>query len=198
MSKDQVLELYLNRIFFGDNAYGIDAAAQIYFGKPAAQLDLQEAALLAALPKAPTRLALTNDMPAALRRSRLVLENMRIEGWISPRDEEAALAAPPKLAPEAPGEGDYGYVLDMAAAQAVQISGGQAPSRWCATPSLRTAAARGSARAPWSYSRPTAPSALWSVGPTTAIPPSTARPRPSASPVRPSSPSSTPPPWSRG
>ena len=127
MSKDEVLELYLNRIFFGDNAYGIDAAAQTYFGKPAAQLDLQEAALLAALPKAPTRLALTNDMTAALRRSRLVLANMRAEGWISARDEAAALAAPPKLAPEAPGEGDYGYVLDMAAAQAVQIAGGQAP-----------------------------------------------------------------------
>jgi penicillin-binding protein 1A len=127
MSKDEVLELYLNRIFFGDNAYGVDAAAQTYFGKPAAQLTLQEAALLAALPKAPTRLALTNDMPAALRRSRLVLENMRAEGWISGQDEDAALAAPPKLAPEAPGEGDYGYVLDMAAAQAVQIAGGAAP-----------------------------------------------------------------------
>jgi len=127
MSKDEVLELYLNRIFFGDNAYGVDAAAQTYFGKPASQLDLQEAALLAALPKAPTRLALTNDMPAALRRSRLVLENMRAEGWITPQDEEAALVAPPKLAPEAPGEGDYGYVLDMAASQAVQVAGGAAP-----------------------------------------------------------------------
>ena len=127
MSKDEVLELYLNRIFFGDNAYGVDAASQTYFGKSAAQLNLQEAALLAALPKAPTRLALTNDMPAALRRSRLVLENMRAEGWITAQDEQAALLAPPKLAPEAPGEGDYGYVLDMAAAQAVQIAGGAAP-----------------------------------------------------------------------
>jgi penicillin-binding protein 1A len=127
MSKDEVLELYLNRIFFGDNAYGVDAAAQTYFGKPASQLDLQEAALLAALPKAPTRLALTNDMPAALRRSRLVLANMRAEGWITAQQEDAALATPPKLAPEAPGEGDYGYVLDMAAAQAVQMAGGAAP-----------------------------------------------------------------------
>ncbi|HEX4179443.1 MAG TPA: PBP1A family penicillin-binding protein [Caulobacteraceae bacterium] len=143
MSKDEVLELYLNRIFFGDNAYGVDAAAQTYFGKPASQLTLQEAALLAALPKAPTRLALTNDMPAALRRSRLVLENMRAEGWISPQDEDAALAAPPKLAPEAPGEGDYGYVLDMAAAQAVQIAGGAAPDlvvRLTIDPSLQATA----------------------------------------------------------
>ncbi|HEY2659383.1 MAG TPA: PBP1A family penicillin-binding protein [Caulobacteraceae bacterium] len=127
MTKDEVLELYLNRIFFGDNAYGVDAAAQTYFGKPARELNLQEAALLAALPKAPTRLALTNDMDAALARSHLVLSHMLAEGWITAAQEQAALAAPPKLAPESPGEGDYGYVLDMAAAQAVQIAGAQAP-----------------------------------------------------------------------
>ncbi len=127
MSKDEVLELYLNRIFFGDNAYGIDAAAQTYFGKPASRLDLGQAALLASLPKAPTRLALTNDMDAALARSHLVLATMHAQGWISAADEQAALANPPKLAPEAPAEGDFGYVLDMAAAQAVQIAGGQAP-----------------------------------------------------------------------
>ncbi|MDR3508301.1 MAG: PBP1A family penicillin-binding protein [Caulobacteraceae bacterium] len=127
MTKDEVLELYLNRIFFGDNAYGIDAAAQTYFGKPASALTLPEAALLAALPKAPTRLALTNDMDAAMMRSRLILATMRAEGWISDTDAHAAMNVRPKLAPEAPGEGDYGYVLDMAAAQAVQIAGAQAP-----------------------------------------------------------------------
>ncbi len=127
MSKDQVLELYLNRIFFGDNAYGIDAASQTYFGKPAKDLALNEAALLAALPKAPTRLALTNDMDAALARSHIILATMHAEGWISTAEEEAALSHPPVLAAEAPVEGDFGYVLDMAAAQAVQIAGGTAP-----------------------------------------------------------------------
>ncbi len=127
MSKDEVLELYLNRIFFGDNAYGVDAASQTYFGKPARELSLQEAALLAALPKAPTRLALTNDMDAALQRSHLVLRNMRTEGWITNEEEQAAIDSPPKLAPEAPGEGDFGYVIDMASAEAVKIAGGQAP-----------------------------------------------------------------------
>jgi penicillin-binding protein 1A len=143
MSKDEVLELYLNRIFFGDNAYGIDAAAQTYFGKPASQLTIQEAALLAALPKAPTRLALTNDMDAALARSRIILATMKTEGWISAVDEQAALAVQPKLAPEAPGEGDFGYVLDMAATQAVQIAGGQAPDlivRLSIDPTLQTTA----------------------------------------------------------
>jgi penicillin-binding protein 1A len=127
MSKDEVLALYLNRIFFGDNAYGIDAAAETYFGKPASRLTIQEAALLAALPKAPTRLALTNDMDGALARSRLILATMAHEGWITPAQEAAALAAPPKLAADAPGEGDFGYVLDMAASKATQIAGESAP-----------------------------------------------------------------------
>jgi penicillin-binding protein 1A len=143
MSKDQVLELYLNRIFFGDNAYGIDAAAETYFGRPASQLSLSQAALLASLPKAPTRLALTNDMDAALARSRIVLTTMRAEGWISAAEEEQALSHPPALAPEAPGEGDFGYALDMAAQQAVQIAGGQAPDlvvKLTVDPSLQAAA----------------------------------------------------------
>ena len=142
MGKDEILELYLNRIFFGANAYGLDAAAQTYFAKPASQLTLPEAALLAALPKAPTRLALTNDYDAALARSRLVLANMREEGWITPDDERAALAQPPKLAPESPGEGDFGYVLDLAAAQAVKIAGETAPDlvvRLTIDPALQTA-----------------------------------------------------------
>ena len=142
MTKDEVLEVYLNRIFFGDNAYGIDAAAQTYFGEPAKSLTISEAALLAALPKAPTRLALTNDMDAAVARSRLVLHNMRAEGWITPEQEQTALANPPKLAPEAAGEGDYGYVLDAAAAEAVKIAGGQAPDlvvRMSIDPAMQTA-----------------------------------------------------------
>jgi penicillin-binding protein 1A len=145
MSKDEVLALYLNRIFFGDNAYGIDAAAQTYFGKPASQLTIQEAAALAALPKAPTRLALTNDMDAALARSRIILDAMKTEGWITPAQEAGALANPPKLAAEVPGEGDYGYVLDMAAAQAAQIAGEQAPDlvvRLSVDPRLQTTAQR--------------------------------------------------------
>ena len=143
MSKDEILELYLNRIYFGDNSYGVEAAAQTYFGKPASALSLQEAALLAGLPKAPTRLALTNDMHAALARSRLILSTMHAEGWISAADEQQALASPPKLAPEAPGEGDFGYVLDMAAEQAVQTTGGGAPDlivRLSIDPALQTQA----------------------------------------------------------
>jgi len=127
LGKDGVLELYLNRVFFGSGAYGLDAAAQTYFGVPARQLTLSQAAVLAALPKAPSRLALNRNMEAALLRSRTVLAAMREEGWITPAQEQAALASPPSLAPPRPSEGDIGYVLDMGAAEAARIAGPDAP-----------------------------------------------------------------------
>lgn len=128
LTKDEVLELYLNRVFFGANTFGVDGAARTYFGKPASQLTLSESALLAALPKAPSRLALTRDMPAALARSRLVLASMRKEGWITAEQERRALDDVPRLSPLAvQDESDYGWVLDYATAEAVRIAGQNAP-----------------------------------------------------------------------
>ncbi|WP_297513407.1 PBP1A family penicillin-binding protein [uncultured Caulobacter sp.] len=128
LSKDEILELYLNRIYFGAGTYGVDGAAQTYFGKPASQLTLSEAALLASLPKAPSRLALTNDMERALARSRLILANMRKEGWITAEQESRALDDTPRLSPMAlQDEGDYGWVLDYATSEAVRIAGQNAP-----------------------------------------------------------------------
>ncbi|TCS12127.1 PBP1A family penicillin-binding protein [Caulobacter sp. BK020] len=128
LSKDEVLELYLNRVFFGANTFGVDGASRTYFGKPASQLSLSEAALLASLPKAPSRLALTRDMGAALTRSRLVLANMRQEGWITAEQERQALEDTPRLSPlTVADEGDYGWVLDYATAEAVRIAGQNAP-----------------------------------------------------------------------
>ena len=118
MSKDEILELYLNRIYFGGGAYGVEAAAQTYFAKSATGLSLSEAALLAALPKAPTHLAPTNDLNAAVARSHLVLAAMRRAGWITPQQAADAIANPPKLSVESRTEGDFGYVLDLAAAEA--------------------------------------------------------------------------------
>ena len=127
LSRDEILELYLNRVFFGASAYGVEAAAETYFGKPASALALSEAALLAALPKAPSRLSPVNDMPAAVARSRLVLRRMVEQGWISPADEQRAIAAPPTLVREASEDTDLGYVLDMAQGEAASRAGGQAP-----------------------------------------------------------------------
>ena len=127
MSKDQLLELYLNRVFFGASAYGIEAASETYFGKPASALSLPEAALLAALPKAPSRLSPAVDMQGALARSHLVLQRMAAEGWISKADEARALASPPTLAPEPPEDEDFGYVLDLAQGEAARLTQGRVP-----------------------------------------------------------------------
>ena len=83
LTKDEVLELYLNRIYFGANTFGLDGAARTYFDKPASQLTLGEAALLAALPKTPSRMALHRNMERAQVRQRLVLRRMREENWIT-------------------------------------------------------------------------------------------------------------------
>ena len=128
LSKDEILELYLNRIYFGAGAYGLSAAADTYFGKDAKDLTLAEAALLAALPKAPSRLAPTNDLPAAWSRARLIVAAMQQTGWIAPEAARAALAqAPPLSANRTAAEGDMAWVLDAAAAEALQLAGDRAP-----------------------------------------------------------------------
>lgn len=80
LSKEQILELYLNRVYFGGGAYGIDAASRRYYGHPATELSIEEAALLAGLPKAPSSYAPTADQEAALGRMNVVLERMRETG----------------------------------------------------------------------------------------------------------------------
>ena len=127
LSKDQILELYLNRIFFGAGAYGLQAASETYFGKSASALSLSEAALLAALPKAPTRLSPVNDMAAAVARSHLVLQRMLQAGWIDQAAERDAEASPPRLTPEPPEDEDFGYVLDLAQGEAATLAKGRAP-----------------------------------------------------------------------
>ncbi len=92
-SKDQILELYLNRVFFGSNAYGVEAASRRYFSKSAREVTLQEAALLAGLLKAPSRLSPARDPEAANARAQLVLAAMRDTGVINDADMTTALSA---------------------------------------------------------------------------------------------------------
>jgi penicillin-binding protein 1A len=94
LSKDAILTLYLNRIYLGAGCYGVEAAAQFYFGKPAKDVTLQEAAMLAALPKAPTRLAPTSNLKAAQKRAGLVLASMREAGYLKPEQLAEALKVP--------------------------------------------------------------------------------------------------------
>src|SRR5581483_11089973 len=96
-SKDQVLTLYLNRVYFGAGVYGIDAAAEKFFGKHAGDLSLTEAAILAGSVKAPTRFNPFGDSEASQARGRIVLETMQEAGFIDARTRMAAAATSPRL-----------------------------------------------------------------------------------------------------
>ena len=94
-TKDQILELYLNRVYFGGGAYGIDAASRKFFGHGADHLSLGEAAIIAGLVKAPSNYSPTADVEAARSRSQVVLNSMVANGFMSP--DAAASIDPAKI-----------------------------------------------------------------------------------------------------
>ncbi|UCC63810.1 MAG: PBP1A family penicillin-binding protein [Anaerolineae bacterium] len=93
-SRDEVLALYLNETYYGNYAYGVEAAAQAYFGKHVGELDLAECALLAGLPQAPSAYTPLNDLAAARQRQRVVLGLMVKQGFISQQDVDLAADEP--------------------------------------------------------------------------------------------------------
>ncbi|MBD0413672.1 transglycosylase domain-containing protein [Oryzicola mucosus] len=110
-TKDQILEMYLNRVYFGSGAYGVEAASRRYFGKSARDVTLAEAALLAGLLKAPSRLSPARDPQAAESRAQLVLGAMRNEGMIGDKELTTAMSAPANRAPSY-WNGSENYVAD--------------------------------------------------------------------------------------
>lgn len=94
LSKDQILELYINQIYLGQRAYGFAAAAQLYFGKPLTQVNLAEAAMLAGLPKAPSRYNPVVNPKRAKTRQQYVLRRMKELRFITDAEYQAALQAP--------------------------------------------------------------------------------------------------------
>ena len=115
-SKQQILELYLNKVYFGGGAYGIDAASRRFFGHGADRLALPEAAIIAGLVKAPSAYSPTADANAAIRRASVVLETMRETGRISAAQAAAADPSAVRLAPE-PRQNSVRYFTDWALAQ---------------------------------------------------------------------------------
>lgn len=97
-TKDQILAMYLNRVYFGSNAYGVEAASRRYFNKSARDVNLGEAALLAGLLKAPSRLSPARDPQAAEERAQVVLASMRDVGFISDSEITTAMSQPPTKA----------------------------------------------------------------------------------------------------
>jgi len=110
-SKREILELYLNRVYFGAGAYGIEGASQRYFGKSARQLTLPEAAMLAGLVQAPSRLAPNHNPQGAERRAAIVLADMIELKMIAPGAAKLALAHPAR-AIKPPAAGSVNYVAD--------------------------------------------------------------------------------------
>lgn len=94
LSKDQILHLYLNQIYFGNGAYGIEEAAQTYFSKPAKKLTLYEAAALASIPKSPNRINPFGDAERLRNRQHYVLDQMVRHKFIDKKAADAAKAAP--------------------------------------------------------------------------------------------------------
>lgn len=111
-SKDQILEMYLNRVFFGSGAYGVEAASRRYFRKPARDVTLAEAALLAGLLKAPSRLSPARDPKAAEARAQVVLAAMRDHGVVSDSEIATALTSP-QVRAKSYWTGSENYVADL-------------------------------------------------------------------------------------
>ena len=115
-TKDEILELYLNRVYFGSGAYGVEAAAQRYYGKSARNVSLAEAAVLAGLVQAPSRLAPNRNPEAAQNRAELVIAAMNELGFITPGMTTTALGDPARaVRPNGAGSANYAadYVMDV-------------------------------------------------------------------------------------
>jgi penicillin-binding protein 1A len=115
-SKQQILELYLNRVYFGGGAYGIDAASRKFFGHPATTMNLAEAAIVSGLVKAPSHYSPSADAVAAIDRAKVVLEVMEDAGVLTPAQAANAQLDQVKFAPE-PKQNSVRYFTDWALGQ---------------------------------------------------------------------------------
>ena len=121
-TKDQIIEMYLNRVYFGSGSYGVEAASRRYFGKSARDVSLSEAALLAGLLKAPSRLSPARDPKAAEDRARIVLAAMRDQGMIGDSQLASAISTPAVRA-AAYWTGSEHYVADRVMEELPQLVG---------------------------------------------------------------------------
>ncbi len=114
LSKDSILQLYLNAIYLGNGVYGVEAASRDLFGKHVGDLTVSEGAVLAALPKGPSAYTPRHDPARALQRRNLILALMRREGYLDPAREAAARRAPIRLAAQEwrPPQPNESYALD--------------------------------------------------------------------------------------
>ena len=127
-TKDEILELYLNQIYFGQGAYGVQAAARTYFGKDVKDLDLNECAMLAGIPKSPNYFSPLNNLQAAQERKAVVLDQMAKYGYISSSTAAKTKAERLKLVKPQKQEtnGLAAYFIDYVTQQMIEKYGADA------------------------------------------------------------------------
>jgi 1A family penicillin-binding protein len=131
LGKQQILELYLNRIFLGAGIYGVEAMSQRVFGKPAKSLTLAESALIAGLARAPAALSPWSNLPESRARSHVVLARMRDEKFITEAQYSAALQAPLRVRPyRSESESRHGYAKAYLRQRFRDEFGGDHPPDW--------------------------------------------------------------------
>jgi penicillin-binding protein 1A len=131
LTKSQILELYLNRVYLSAGVYGVEAMSEHLFRKPAASVTLPEAALIAGLIRAPSALSPWSNYEGALERSHLVLAQMRDQGFITGPQESAARAVRPHIQPyRQPGDARAGWAKEFLRQQFRSEFGGDNPPDW--------------------------------------------------------------------
>ena len=112
LTKEEILEAYMNRIYFGSGYYGVETASQAYFGKPASLMNLPEAAMLAGLIRSPNRFSPFNNLKKAVRERNAVLARMHKLDFITEQQMAAAAASVPKIAPKRPASPQDNWAMD--------------------------------------------------------------------------------------
>ncbi|MET0212935.1 MAG: transglycosylase domain-containing protein, partial [Vicinamibacterales bacterium] len=131
LSKRDILELYMNRVYLGAGIYGVEPMSQKMLGKPASELTLAEAALIAGIIRAPASFSPWNHLESARRRSFVVLQRMREEGKITEAQERQARAAPLRIQPPpVVTAARHGYAKEYLRQQFREIYGGDNPPDW--------------------------------------------------------------------
>ncbi|HVL67691.1 MAG TPA: PBP1A family penicillin-binding protein [Vicinamibacterales bacterium] len=172
LTKDQILELYLNRIYLSAGVYGVETMSRHLFGRPAKTLSLAEAALIAGLARAPATLSPWSNLDGAIARSHVVLTRMREEGFITGEQERAARRAKIRIRPY-PGAVDprAGYAKEHLRQQFRDRFGGDHPPDWevrtTFVPALQDAAERAVSDGLKRFHDPALQAALVAIDPTT-------------------------------
>jgi penicillin-binding protein 1A len=112
LTKEEILEAYMNRIYFGSGYYGVETASQAYFGKPASLMNLPEAAMLAGLIRSPNRFSPFNNLKKAVRERNAVLKRMRKLDFITESQMAGAMASTPKIAPKRRASPQENWAMD--------------------------------------------------------------------------------------